>query len=33
MGHGFKHGGSLGASLNFAVVGNPKPNNPKENTI
>lgn len=31
MAKGFKHGGS--SPLNFKVVGNPKPANPKENTI
>lgn len=30
MGHGFKHGAS-GTPLNFKVVGNPQPTNPKEN--
>ena len=34
MAKGFKHGaGGGGASLNFKVVGNPQPENPKENTI
>lgn len=32
MAKGFKHGGS-GVPLNFKVVGNPQPTNPKENTI
>ena len=32
MAKGFKHG-SGGTSLNFKVVGNPKPTSPKENTI
>lgn len=32
MAKGFKHGGS-GMPLNFKVVGNPQPTNPKENTI
>ena len=34
MAKGFKHGaGGGGASLNFKVVGNPQPENAKENTI
>ena len=32
MGHGFKHGAS-GTPLNFKVVGNPQPTNPKKNMI
>ena len=32
MAKGFKHG-TCGASLNFSVVGNPQPENAKENTI
>lgn len=33
MAKGFKHGAGGGNPLNFKVVGNPQPNNPKENTI
>lgn len=33
MGTGFKHGAGGGNPLNFKVVGNPQPSNPKENTI
>lgn len=33
MAKGFKHGAGGGSSLNFKVVGNPQPENPKENTI
>lgn len=33
MAKGFKHGAGGGSSLNFKVVGNPQPANPKENTI
>lgn len=33
MAKGFKQGAGGGASLNFKVVGNPQPQNPKENTI
>ena len=33
MAKGFKHGAGGGASLSFKVVGNPQPENPKENTI
>ena len=33
MAKGFKHGAGGGAPLNFKVVGNPQPTNPKENTI
>lgn len=33
MAKGFKHGAGGGAGLNFKVVGNPKPENPKDNTI
>lgn len=34
MAKGFKHGGGCGGNpLNFNVVGNPQPSNPKENTI
>lgn len=33
MAKGFKHGTGGGTSLNFKVVGNPQPENPKENTI
>lgn len=34
MAKGFKHGGGGGgAALNFEIVGNPQPANPKENTI
>ena len=33
MAKGMKHGAGGGASLNFKVVGNPQPENPKENTI
>ena len=33
MAKGFKHGAGGGSSLNFKVVGNPQPANPKENTV
>ena len=33
MAKGFKHGAGGGTSLNFKVVSNPQPENPKENTI
>ena len=33
MAKGFKHGAGGGTSLNFKVVGNPKPDSPKENTL
>lgn len=33
MSKGFLHGGGGGTPLNFNVVGNPQPTNPKENTI
>ena len=33
MAKGFKHGAGGGAPLNFKVVGNPQPSNPKENVI
>lgn len=33
MAKGFKHGAGGGTSLNFKVVGNPKPAAPKENTL
>ena len=33
MAKGFKHGAGGGTALNFRVVCNPKPENPKENTI
>lgn len=33
MAKGFKHGAGGGTSLNFKVVGNPQPENSKENTI
>ena len=33
MGHGYKSGAGGGTSLNFKVVGNPQPSNPRENTI
>lgn len=33
MAKGFKHGAGGGAGLNFKVVGNPQPENPRENTI
>lgn len=33
MAKGFKAGAGGGAPLNFKVVGNPQPSNPKENTI
>lgn len=33
MAKGFKHGGGGGSSLNFKVIGNPKPAEPAENTV
>lgn len=33
MAKGFKAGAGGGASLNFKVVGNPQPENPRENTV
>ena len=33
MAKGFKHGAGGGTSLNFKVVGNPQPENPKKNII